>query len=451
MRRYLLLLPVLAVAACNRETTMDDDLLGKVAVFAPEHNPTGFVFLLSDAKGWAPEMSRLAKHLRRHGLIVAGIDSVTLLANLAKDNAVPCHTLTGAFETMSQTIQKEHALAVYALPVLAGIGDGAVVALAALWQTGPQTFSGAVTADFVPVLRSIGPLCADPPAEPANGGVYVYSAPPGGLSGGWWQAAWSTPPEPATREFAKAAGAATPLVHTSIASPTALLGKLLDWSTAERARRAVDALKLGDLSVVDLPGRTGSTDVAIILSGDGGWRDLDRSLGEILAATGVHVIGIDCLRYFWHEKSPGEVAADLARLIAQIINENSAAKISLIGYSFGADVLPAILKRLPTDTRSRIVFISLLALGKDAHFEIKVSGWFGGDSTSDAQPLSPELAGINVARVQCIYGEDETDESGCLDRQLQGADIVHLPGGHHFDEDYSRLAEIILRRMRATS
>ena len=47
---------------------------------------------------------------------------------------------------------------------------------------------------------------------------------------------------------------------------------------------------------------------AIILSGDGGWRDLDRQIGRHLRDTGVPVLGFDCLNWFWRRRSPEETA-----------------------------------------------------------------------------------------------------------------------------------------------
>jgi type IV secretory pathway VirJ component len=54
-------------------------------------------------------------------------------------------------------------------------------------------------------------------------------------------------------------------------------------------------------------------------------------------------------------------------------------------------------------------------------------------------------------RIQCFYGEEEKD-SICPSAELAGIEVIKTKGGHHFDGDYRRLAEIILngakRRMR---
>ncbi|MGG2475679.1 AcvB/VirJ family lysyl-phosphatidylglycerol hydrolase, partial [Rhizobium sp. BR5] len=87
--------------------------------------------------------------------------------------------------------------------------------------------------------------------------------------------------------------------------------------------------------------------MAVIYSGDGGWRDLDEEVGSALQKQGVPVIGVDALRYFWKEKEPQEVASDLARIIDTYRKEWKVRNVVLIGYSFGADIIPATYNLLP--------------------------------------------------------------------------------------------------------
>ena len=91
----------------------------------------------------------------------------------------------------------------------------------------------------------------------------------------------------------------------------------------------------------------------------------------------VPVIGVDALRYFWKEKQPQEVAGDLARIIDTYRKQWKVRNVVLIGYSFGADIIPATYNLLPERAKSHVVQLSLLGLSTEVDFEISVQGWLG--------------------------------------------------------------------------
>ena len=90
--------------------------------------------------------------------------------------------------------------------------------------------------------------------------------------------------------------------------------------------------------------------MAIVYSGDGGWRDIDKDIADRLHELGMPVVGVDSLRYFWSEQRPKVAAADLAQIIAHYRIAWQRGRVILIGYSFGADVLPFLVNRLPEDS-----------------------------------------------------------------------------------------------------
>ena len=149
--------------------------------------------------------------------------------------------------------------------------------------------------------------------------------------------------------------------------------------------------------------------MAILLSGDGGWRDLDKTIAEDLQQQGVPVVGLDTLRYFWSKKTPQQTADVVAALIQTFMTKWHADKVALVGYSFGADVMPFAYNLLPPSLRDHVVLISLLGLSKSADFEISVRGWLGEPPGSDALPVLPQATKIPAHLIQCFYGQDETD------------------------------------------
>ena len=186
--------------------------------------------------------------------------------------------------------------------------------------------------------------------------------------------------------------------------------------------------------------------LAIVLSGDGGWRDIDKTVSEKLQSAGVSVVGWDCLRYFWSRKSPEQVARDLGATIDTFLSRWGGSKVVLVGYSFGADVLPFAYDRLSPETKAHIVQLSLLGFSTAADFEIRVAGLVGAGPSKEALPTEPALAPIDPTMIQCFYGADE-DDTAC--RFLQGkAEVIRTTGGHHFDGNYGALAQRILDGFR---
>jgi type IV secretory pathway VirJ component len=192
--------------------------------------------------------------------------------------------------------------------------------------------------------------------------------------------------------------------------------------------------------------------MAVIFSGDGGWRDLDKTVGETLAREGVPVVGVDSLRYFWRRRTPEQVAADLAEIIRHYGALWSTRQVAVIGYSFGAGIVPFAVNRLPEDERARVMQLSLLGLGSRAPFQFRLAGWLpqvgvGVAPYGDAPLVLPELQRIDLAQVQCFYGEQEEDTL-CRAPELAAAERIGTAGGHHFDGDYPALARRILDGLR---
>jgi type IV secretory pathway VirJ component len=199
--------------------------------------------------------------------------------------------------------------------------------------------------------------------------------------------------------------------------------------------------------LVEMPARQKRGDsFAIILSGDGGWRDLDQQVGRYLRDAGVPVLGFDCLNWFWTRRSPAEVAAELDRIIPLYAAKWQAPRLALIGYSFGADVLPFAWNRMQAENKARVRLIALLALARDAAFEIRI-GDFIGLSRPSALPTTPEIPGLPPELVQCTYGAEEEAETACKAFEGTAAQIIRTSGGHHFDEDYRALSNRILARL----
>ncbi|NBA95800.1 virulence factor family protein [Pseudomonas sp. R5(2019)] len=249
---------------------------------------------------------------------------------------------------------------------------------------------------------------------------------------GHWTVAWNDNPDDPSAAFVRdQPNAETSISDYDIHLPQVLQSQLNKLLVGEQG----DAVKI---PVVEVPAGQTTDTVTLFLSGDGGWRDLDRDVAGEMAKLGYPVVGIDTLRYYWQHKTPEESAADLVELMHHYRQKWGTRRFVLAGYSFGADVLPAIYNRLPADAQERVDAVVLLAFARSGSFEIEVQGWLG--NAGKEAPTGPEMAKMPGAKVLCVYGEEETDESGCTDTTAVG-EKLKLPGGHHFDEDYPALAK----------
>ena len=77
------------------------------------------------------------------------------------------------------------------------------------------------------------------------------------------------------------------------------------------------AANLSDLPLIELPA-TGDTNdlLAVIISGDGGWANIDKKLGEYFSSQGISVVGLNSLKYFWTRRTPDGASMDLLRIIS---------------------------------------------------------------------------------------------------------------------------------------
>jgi type IV secretory pathway VirJ component len=117
-------------------------------------------------------------------------------------------------------------------------------------------------------------------------------------------------------------------------------------------------------------------------------------------------------------------------------------RVLLVGYSFGADVLPFIVNRLPAELRERVQSVSMLGLEAQASFEIKVGGWVPGSSLS-GQPVAPEISRMQGMKALCLYGAGEADDP-CPQMSGPALTARTVGSGHHFSGDYAALASAVL-------
>ena len=411
-------------------------------IMLPDGDVTANIFLISGANGWGETEQTQAEALVEKGAAVVGIDFPKYIEALKADDD-DCVYMISDIEELAQEIQRKANVSAYRQPIIAGIGDGATLALAMIAQSPAATIGEAIAVDpfaSVPLDKKI--LCTPATKEPDNGRT-IYGLTDGPL------------PAPVSVVFtSKADAKGRTHVEDLVKSHSDIDVKDVDDDAQAALGQAlqdrIDAAGNGDnplgLPLTVLEAKPTMDTMAIIYSGDGGWRDLDKDVGGFLQQDGVPTIGIDSLRYFWSEKKPQDIAEDLTRIIDTYRKEWKVKNVMLIGYSFGADVLPVTFNLLPDKDKSRVVQMSLLSLSHQVSYEISVGGWLGVSGSGAQDPVN-DLAKINPKIVQCVYGTDDED-AACPALKDKGAEIVGIDGGHHFDEDYEALTKRIVASLK---
>lgn len=424
---FALAAPLLVASPAPAET-IDAASFGTARVAAPPGAILGYVALFSGDDGWTAADDETLAAIARAGALAVGVDSKMYLDNLRTGRGAirkaECVDVFQDVEDLSRQVQARRPSAFYNLPIVAGVGEGGALADAALVQAPTGTLSGAVAVDPTAKVALTRPLCRLDSFALDDGPRALSPVPP--------------PPRDLTFAFDDGADALTLAGSDSRAHLVELTQKRLLAATASGA----DSLPLAPL-----PAAGASRVAAILLSGDGGWRDLDKTIGEKLQAAGVPVLGWDSLRYFWSAKTPDQTAADLAAAMAEYGGKWRVERFALIGYSFGADALPAVYNRLPIRFREQTAMLALLGVEPKADWEIHMAGWLGAPPSAAATPIAPELAKIAPDLIQCFYGVEETG-SACPALIGSGAEVVETPGDHHFGHDYAALAARILDGLR---
>ncbi len=424
MKKLLCLLILCWPISALAQNYLPIDQFGRTQVFLPKVENKEVVVLLSPFSGWDKASTEAAENLQQQGYLVLGFDSGTYARDRAPSDDT-CLYPTGLIEDALEQAQKRFMSGAYRPAAVIGLGDAGSFAAAIVLQSLPGTYSSAVGPDFCPRLALPKPLCLGERLQ-HTGDVYQ----PRSLAA-------ITDAE----QFYLAMSSSCAAVHKAwpAATPTndaiAFIKQSLVTDIKEDAAQTLPAL--ADLPLTLMRGAPDNPWLVVFYSGDGGWRDIDRSIGGYLNQQGYSVVGVDSLRAFWHEQPPAAVAADLQRILTVLGKEWRKDKIALVGYSFGADILPFVIPLMPPQPQLQL--LALLAPGLQGSFEITVSGFLGhGDKRYNVVKAINALPPI---KGWCFYGKDEAEDSACTKTSRSDMSVVALKGGHHFDKNYKELAQ----------
>jgi type IV secretory pathway VirJ component len=466
----LVMLPGILRAAQAKKPAPEETLtfedFGVVHVYRESPHPPNVVLFISGDGGWTAGVANMARNLASLDSLVVGFDITHFLRAIVEDGE-KCSYFAWSLEDLSHFTQQKLGYPRYVFPILVGYSSGATLAYAALVQSHTGTFRGAISLGFCPDLL-LG-------KSPCRGDGLQWTVEQGKQKTRWEKYVFRPAPKlvdpwivlhgdidqvcdpKSAAAFVKESGSARivrlPKVgHGFSVEPHWMPQLKAEFSSlvhalAERSE-APKAPEVEDLPLVEVPAANSSSDaLAVIISGDGGWASIDRDLGKMLADSGVSVVGVNSLQYFWTRRTPETAAADLDRVLRHYLAAWNKRRVVLAGYSMGADVLSFMTARLPQDLLSKVALIALLGPSTSIDFEFHFTDWFSEVRRGTDLRVAPEIEKLRGKQILCFFGTEEEDNL-C---KLLPAGLVRLEAmkdGHHYGGDYRTIAEIILKELR---
>lgn len=212
--------------------------------------------------------------------------------------------------------------------------------------------------------------------------------------------------------------------------------------TTARSCVCIDQTNVDDLPLVEQRAAHENGWMAVVVTGDGGWRAIDRGIADGLTRRGISVVGLLSPDYFSSRRTPDESACALRRIIEHYSLDWHAPNVIVCGYSRGAGVLPFMLNRMPLRWRGRVRTVALVGLDRTIDFEVTPFDLLRRTAPREV-PVRGEVERLRGARVLCVYGRRDR-ESLCPDLDPLVVTRIGEPGGHHFGGSYEELVNAIV-------
>jgi len=181
-----------------------------------------------------------------------------------------------------------------------------------------------------------------------------------------------------------------------------------------------------------------------MISGDGGWTSFDQSLAEALAKKGIPVVGLDAQKYFWNKKTPDLVAAELGKVMSQYMEQLGKEEVVLLGFSFGASIVPFIASRLSPELKPQLSAVLSMSPDTSADFEIHIADMLNFGGSKGKYNVLAEMSKLKSITVMNFFGKAEGTRTA---NQFikQGLKVQILPGDHHYANDFEGLSKTLIK------
>ncbi|MEP6781101.1 MAG: AcvB/VirJ family lysyl-phosphatidylglycerol hydrolase, partial [Gemmatimonadaceae bacterium] len=146
---------------------------------------------------------------------------------------------------------------------------------------------------------------------------------------------------------------------------------------------------------------------AVLLTGDGGFAELDTKVATELAEHGIAVVGFNSRAWLNNKRTPDETATAVARALRAAIEKFGGDSIVIVGYSRGADFSPFVANRLPADLRQKLSAVVMFGIARGASFEFHFTDLFKNTDRPTDIPTMPEILKLQGTPMACVFGSEE--------------------------------------------
>lgn len=213
--------------------------------------------------------------------------------------------------------------------------------------------------------------------------------------------------------------------------------------------QGIRAQSRNKLPVVVLPAKSDDNlPMVLLITGDGGWKGFTPMLSKQFVAEAIPVVALNALHYFWKRKTPGETASTAKKLLDDYLERWHRTKFILVGYSFGADVMPFIFNRLPPSLKQKCMGMALFSPGKYSDFEVHISQMMGRHKKWRYN-VAKEIEAMKPVRVLYFFGKKEDTWFPKEILNKPGWQVYYLPGGHHYEIKNTNLGKQVYDELRS--
>jgi type IV secretory pathway VirJ component len=433
--------------AASSVDTVNVAPFGKVFIYKKTDTPENVAIMISGDGGWKYGVVSFAETFSEMNTLVIGVD-ILRYYKVLRQRADDCYNVSADFVQLATVIEKRYNFTDYRPALIMGYSSGATLVYGILAQARPGTYIGGISLGFCPDIQLPKMLCQiNGLSEKVDITGESYFLQPDSKLGNPWIVLQGKLDK--VCDYSMVADFVSKTADAELVSLPDVGHGFSKWSDfmpqwKDAYNRLIEKfykskqvniddvqIKALPLSITNAKFQNNEAPLVFFISGDGGWYRFEQTIADYLANLGIPTIGLDSKKYFWNRRSPDETAGDIAKVLGYYGKKWERKRFILLGYSFGSEIVPFIVTRLPEEIKSKIEASVLLSPTATTDFEIHISSMLGMENRQNTYNVIDEIRKEKTGNVIIIFGKDE---KSVVPKQLTGTavKIRFIPGDHHY-------------------